>query len=540
MAAETLTNPFSIRYGTTVPEELYVCRPIEEAIINQRVLGTFFSNLSIVGLPKTGKSTLVLHCLVEQTQKLAENKTIVVYYQMGSTRSSLDFYKKIARKFDSSFALYYPDDTKYQSFVHPLIEDIRKSDTEEDVTDLLDDYFKRMRHLGYKQILILDEFDRSQEIFTFEDFQFLREISYEPKEKICIVTCSRKPLNDLEQKAPKEDLSVFSMTFKVCQVGMYDEQNINTYWDLTKKYWDYTEFHKTFVRYVAGNNPWLMDVVNDFLFEHSKITETAELLSGVNVSLMEGYDHLISVLNSESLLNAAVQLVVGPLFDVTPVQIEKLLKYGFLKNISKEQKKNIYNGVEFGPIVDGDAFVCFSDYCSWDFRRRYYANIPYVEIWNETENSLRKLIKVYLSERYTANWEDEMRSYLTNNLPYRGFNVSAWQSNVQTLKDNMNDMISKFPTMRGNHIVDFTLTSQIFNIFIKWDWAWFGSVFWGQKMEWYNKFDHLTKVRNPVAHNNPGDIKAEMDLARRYCSEIKNAIQNWQKSRVNNATQESV
>lgn len=532
MATETLTNPFSIRFGTTVPEELYVNRPIEESIITQRVLGKFFSNLSIVGLPKTGKSTIVSHCLVEKTDELAKEKTIVVYYQMGSTRSSLDFYKKIAKKFDSTFSLYYPDDNKYTMFVQPLVLEIRQSQYEEDATDLLDDYFKRVRHLGYKLILILDEFDRSQEIFTFEDFQFLREVSYEAKEKICLVTCSRKPLNDLEKKAPKEDLSVFSMTFKICQIGMYDDQNIQTYWNLATNYWEHTEFHKSFVKYVAGNNPWLMDVVNDFLFEHQHITDIAELLSGVKASLMEGYDHLISVLNSESLLNAAVQLVVGPLFDVTPVQIEKLLKYGFLKSVSLEQKKDIYGGIEFGPIIDGNSYVCFSDYCSWDFHRRYYANIPYVKIWSETENELRKLIKVYLSERYSANWESEMQTFLINNLPYRGFNVAAWQSNVQTLKDNMNDMISKFPTMRGNHIVDFTLTSQIFNIFIKWDWTWFGGIFTGQKMEWHNKFDHLTKVRNPVAHNNPGDIKAEMDLARTYCTEIKNAIQVWQKNRV--------
>ena len=95
----------------------------------------------------------------------------------------------------------------------------------------------------------------------------------------------------------------------------------------------------------------------------------------------------------------------------------------------------------------------------------------------------------------------------------------------------MKDMVSTFPTMRGNHIVDFTLTSQIFDIFIKWDWSWFGSVFKGDKNSWHKKFDHLSKVRNPVMHNNPGDIKSDIDIAKQYCTEIDNAISEWRKTK---------
>ena len=531
MATQTLINPFSMRCGTAVPTELYVSRPVEETIITERVLGSYFNNLSIVGLPKTGKSTIVSHCIIEKAEQLAKDKTMVVYYQMGSTRSSLDFYKKIAKKFDGCFSLNYPDDQKYNSFVHPLVEEIRKTDCIEDITELLEDYFRRGRHIGYKHILVLDEFDHAHDILTFEDFQFLREISYMPKDKICLVTCSRKPLNDIEKKAPDDKLSVFAQTFKTCPIGMYEEQNLIDYWVQSANFWEVKDSNKSFVKYVAGNNPWLMDVVNDFLFEHQDITDISDMLSGVKASLMEGYDHLINILNSESLLNPSIQLVVGPLFDANPVQIEKLLKYGFLKTVTPQEKKAIYNGIELGPVVDTNSYVCFSDYCSWDFYRRYYANIPYAQIWSETENELRNLVKIYLSERYSTDWETEMQQNLTNNLPYRGFNVANWTSNVQRLKTNMNDMIARFPTMSGNHIVDFTLTSQIFNIFIKWDWTWFGNVFKGQKMEWHSKFDHLTNVRDPIAHSNPGDIKSEMELARTYCSEIKNSIIAWKKTR---------
>lgn len=63
MATQTLINPFSMRCGTAVPAELYVSRPVEEATITERVLGSYFNNLSIVGLPKPESQQLYLIAL---------------------------------------------------------------------------------------------------------------------------------------------------------------------------------------------------------------------------------------------------------------------------------------------------------------------------------------------------------------------------------------------------------------------------------------------------------------------------------------------
>ena len=537
MVTKTLINPFNARVGGTVPSEFYVSRPNEENIINRRVLQPDFGNLSLVGLPKTGKSTLVSHCLVEKKDILASEKTILVYYQMGSTRSALDFYKKIIKKFHTFFVLNFPDDEKYLKYVQNIAEQI-KSETElTDITDLIDDYFRRVRHLGYKEILILDEFDRAQEIFTFEDFQFLREISYFSNDKICLVTCSRKPLKDIEKKAPKDDLSVFAMTFIKCEVKMYDTESINFYWDMAREYWDFNNFQKEFTNYVAGANPWLMDVINDYLFEHPNITKEKELLIEVKATLMEGYDHLIRVLNSETLLNSAVQLVVGPLFDVCPTQIESLLQYGFLKEISPEMKKEIFNGMELGPILDEKSYVCFSDYCSLDFYRRYYANVPYFSEWSETENLLRNLIvQVFEVKKWEGDWYFYLHNDLALNKPWPKFDIVKWENNVKSLRLNKNDMINNFESLKGGHDVHFTLTGQIFDIFIRPMQKWYNTyVFKGTWNDWNNKFNFLVKLRNPIAHNNTevSSLEDEIRIAIDYCKEIKYAIREWQNNKTN-------
>ena len=59
---------------------------------------------------------------------------------------------------------------------------------------------------------------------------------------------------------------------------------------------------------------------------------------------------------------------------------------------------------------------------------------------------------------------------------------------------------------------------------------WFNTyVFKGNWREWNNKFDYLTKLRNPVAHNNTsGSLEEEIRIASEYCKEIILAIREWQ------------
>ena len=529
MATEALKNPFS-GYGVIVSGERFVGR--EDAIntIRQRVLGQEFSNLSITGLPKIGKSSLAWHSLVRIREELAKEKTIVVYYQIGSTRSSFEFFKKLLFKSDDAFCEFFEEDEKYQKFISPLLEKAREYSDIDDLTDVVEKFFKKLRRWGYKVIVILDEFDHTQDIFDSSDFQELREISYTPENKICLVTCSRRTLDDIEQKV--STLSNFALIFSDCPLEMFNEEGITEYWERVKDSYPVDDEYKKQINYLAGGYPWLMDVVNDYYYMHSSdLTSPEDKYSGVKLKLMLGLDEMVSTLEKEDLLNAAIQLVIGPFYNVTKVQEQKLLQYGFIKSVPVADKNLLFGGNPVGPSFGENAYVCFSDFCTLDLYRRYYADVPYFSIWGEIETKLRGLVKTYLAEKYSENWETDMLNYLNANPPYRGFDTTRWQSNVNRLKSNMKDMVSTFPTMRGNHIVDFTLTSQIFDIFIKWDWSWFGSVFKGDKNSWHKKFDHLSKVRNPVMHNNPGDIKSDIDIAKQYCTEIDNAISEWRKTK---------
>ena len=94
MAAPTLNNPFA-DYGGIVHGNRFIGR--EEAIrtINQRVLGTTYGNLAIMGLPRVGKSSLAWHTIMDRKEELLEAQTVPIFLGTGSYNSSDELFTQM-------------------------------------------------------------------------------------------------------------------------------------------------------------------------------------------------------------------------------------------------------------------------------------------------------------------------------------------------------------------------------------------------------------------------------------------------------------
>src|SRR5690606_22748079 len=80
--------------------------------------------------------------------------------------------------------------------------------------------------------IIIDEFDNSSEIFTLQDFQFLRELSYNLETKIGIVTVSRKTIQELEPD--NGSLSNFYQIFDELRLKLFSDEDLLFYWQRLK------------------------------------------------------------------------------------------------------------------------------------------------------------------------------------------------------------------------------------------------------------------------------------------------------------------
>lgn len=526
MATQSLKNPFA-DFGGIVHGDRFIGRKESIEKITERVLGPTYGNLAIMGLPRVGKSSLAWHAIMDRKEELIASNTIPVFFEAGSCVDSNEFFKKMVTLLYDELE-FLCENEKYKTFSTRIVDSLKANYDK----DIVQKYFKLVKRIGYKTIFIFDEFDSVQSYFGKADFQLLRELSYNPDTHLCLVTCSRKTIEDIEVRDGA--ISNFAGTCSDLRLGMFSKEDVTLYWEYFSKFWEVDSTYRNAISYFTGNHPWLMDKVNSMMFNQDISNDLFSKFGDVKLELMEVLDSVVATIEKEHLLDSAIQVVVGPYYDSDQKRIEKLLKYGFIKKVSPEYKDLLFSGMKVGPSWNGYCYICFSDYSTLDFYRRYYANVPYVSVWSDTENLLRYSIKEFLKANYTDDWENELTASLTSNPPFPTFPIEKWKTNLKSLQTNRNKMIQNFPTMSAGHLVDFTLTAQIFDIFIRPNWKWFNThIFKGNREEWNTKFEFLTLLRNPVAHNNViGDMEEEMRVAREYCIDVSTAIKEWQKNRI--------
>ena len=80
----------------------------------------------------------------------------------------------------------------------------------------------------------------------------------------------------------------------------------------------------------------------------------------------------------------------------------------------------------------------------------------------------------------------------------------------------------------SSSLIDYSDPSDLPEIFFRREWHWFGPVFgntWDDN--WRNKFYTINEVRNIKAHNNTGIPQARIELAKKYCHEINERIEQF-------------
>jgi hypothetical protein len=149
------------------------------------------------------------------------------------------------------------------------------------------------------------------------------------------------------------------------------------------------------------------------------------------------------------------------------------------------------------------------------------SDVDYWPLWNQTEKSVRELIKSYIDEEIKGeNWE---LSYLKKHEKSEG-KIKG----IQKLDDVRTYTKKKFGQLASSHLVDYTFPRDMYDLFISSDWNWFEKIFGETKNEWSKRFITLAEIRNPIAHNNSEFISNdELKSAKKYCEIILDRINTW-------------
>lgn len=508
-----IENPFA-DYGNIVEGNRFVGRNSEITAIHNRVLGSNYGNLAIMGLPRIGKSSLAWNALLIKKGELSKRKILIERINVGSISTSKEFYLKLMDK-------TLPNVRTLSFELYDQLAASRKIYNEHNSENEIEFFFAMVRQFDYRLVYVLDEFDNVANFFKLQDFQLLRELSISPETKICLVTISRRTIQELEPE--NGAISNFYGVFSDLHLKPLSDFDLNKYWEMVEnKGIEISEEYKYQVYYFVGNHPYWLDMVNYNIFNGVKagVKLSLELLSDIGSELKkvlwDNYDDILSLMVKEGLKSYFIQAVVGPVVNLTQMSIERLTKYGLIKPILAREKYGTYfqSLIDAGLVNENDiSYNSISIHLN-DYLKQKETEFDIWTLWNEAEHQVRNLITVHLKEKYGENWRD---AFILAN-PRK-------ENDILRMEEMRERNKRTFGNLASDNLVSYTYPLDMWNCFISTDWTWFQRILSGQQASWREKFMLLSKIRNPIAHSNRDFvIQDEQTKAKEICNDLINKI----------------
>ncbi|MEA3450809.1 MAG: hypothetical protein U9Q83_02780 [Bacteroidota bacterium] len=496
-----MENPFA-DYGSIVFGDRFIGRKEEIKAVQNRIFGKAYGNLAIQGLPRIGKSSLAWKAILEYNDEFEKKQLLTILVEVGEIKTTTEFFNTILKELNKTIL------KKGINEFEDLYSQISQSQSATEKRMLIKDYFEFIKDKGFRVIYILDEFDSVRNYFDVHDFQLLRALSYSPKTKICIVTVSRRMLSEIEEKGGGG--SNFHQTFNDIYLGMYDDNDLSEYWE---KFFNsripISDEGKQKIYEFAGRHPFLLDLFNYHLYNNlteniiQSIDKTRE---NIKLTILNNYKTILDLLKEEKLDTKLLQIIVGPVYNITVTEAEKLERYNL---VVKSKNKTIHLGKKTKGY---DAF-------SHDFENFLIMKkreIPIWDLWSETETKLRQIVLKWLVGKFGKNWITKFRK------------LQNKEKVVASLEAMQMREKKSFPDTYSENLLDFTYPAELFNNFMQVEWSWFKEVFGKDMQHWKAKFDVLARIRNPLAHNKENILKGfEKNQAKAYCEEIISKIDTW-------------
>jgi len=383
-------NPIA-DYGSIVFGNRFIGRLDNIRVVESRIINPLKSaNLAIIGVPRIGKSSLAWKAIMEREEELVSRKILPIWIDVGIFIEIVDFFCELIA--ECVFKL-----EKLDLINIPINEVVNQINDEGLLWNkrfsFILKFFKLIKNLGYRIILILDEFDNARNIFkdTAEGFQKLRSLSYNPKYSVTFVTTSRRSVKNIEETL--KGSSTFYETFMNNNLGAFNENDKNDYFEKVSSVGiNFSADDKDKISTYCGNHPFLLDILCYEIIEiflNQKEINIDKAILTVEEMIVNYYDHLINILKEDGSLSKLLQILIGPRVDITGADINLLLGYSLIIQ------------------VNGEEYHAFSHHFQ-EFLRIINRGVELWPILGETERKLRDIISIALYEYYGENWIEKL------------------------------------------------------------------------------------------------------------------------------------
>lgn len=204
----------------------------------------------------------------------------------------------------------------------------------------------------------------------------------------------------------------------------------------------------------------------------------------------EYFQQVSTVLDDGPMLSKAVQVIVGPQWDVTEDDADALCELGIL-------------------LHDGDGVPRGFSRTFEDHLRVVERGIDVWPLWRDTERVLREVLQLRLEETFGSDWPDALggRKKLT--------------ALIASCREKRDRERKRFGARAEASLLAYTYPHELYQLMCA-DWARLGEPLLGRDQQgWAGKFNMLAKVRTPLAHNREEAVSdGEREQAKGICQEI--------------------
>lgn len=497
-------------YGKIITGDLYVHRySLENELCNRTLNYDTYGSVSIVGMQRMGKSSLVYNTIISKAEDYYDKGILIVSCTMNSYTTPESVFKGIV---DAVYEML-EDHDDVDVRIERRYNKVSEVTLEEGFVKNVQSFFKLLYKSGKRVLCVLDEFDHSRKIFAqyAEGFNVLRELAYQPETNVTFIFVSRRMITELESAA---DISTLANILGTpIYVKGYADDELKDYYDRNERFGiTISEDEKEQVYNITGGQPYWMDILMyQYMESHTFGDEKRfeKIFNDNSGVLYTEYERYLSLLDEQHLLDKLYQIVIGPAYDYTKADVQKLFDYGIVCIDNEQASLKSDKLLEYMKMKEG----------SFDF----------YPLWNKTERRMRSLLKYKLKDKYGESWEDQIKQlYIVPNchpMSLGGYLTTA--QNLQTKVAEQKDLYIQSATYS---IIEALTTAGLFAFYIK-EYSLFQNVLGMDKNEFSKITAHLTRARNPYQHNNDDLIDPSFkNLTKGYCELLNKHIDLYEEA----------
>lgn len=316
-------------YGKIVTGDLYVHRKkLETELCNRTINYDTYGSVSVIGMQRMGKSSLVYNTIVKKAGDYYKNGIIIINCSMNNFADPESFFKGIINAIYEVLEEYDNIDIKIERRYNKVSESTLKDGCVKNIQS----FFRLLLKNGKRVICVIDEFDHSRKLFADfnEGFNVLRELAYQPETNVTFVFVSRRMVTELESTADISTLA--NILGKPIYVTGYNEEELKDYYIRNEKHGIFvSDENKEQILNITGAQPYWLDILMYHYVESSAENRNFESLFNENSGVLYNeYERLMSILDEQHLRDKLYQIVIGPAYDYTKADVQKLYDYGLI------------------------------------------------------------------------------------------------------------------------------------------------------------------------------------------------------------------